>query len=518
LDAMFAAGSGFPASFMADPAHELTIKRLRLPAKASGAGFRDLADTAPAAFLGAAWQILHLLIPRAAGASVVRGPGYYKPFEQLLGVGSFDDSFAGSRYGFLLANPCPLSTAMVAAWLKCRQGIPAADLAVAGPLHGLVQDSGASYTKRGQHHLTKFREKVRGKELRVRMGALGRMDPIKMAYFSVSGSPTATVVYTSWPRSGFQFSRVEWHELTHIYAGQPSPLLSPHVGSPIAGIPGTIVDSMGMNLVSSIRLPGDGLRKRHDQVKWSLVESLRAMGMAVRPEVYGIFSAVNSAAANHHMHANNRERQGLVPDLMWRDGDGDRRLGELKSISLSPSHYKTNILAQHVHNAYAVKRRAASIPGTYVRKARRVDQRFNGTAVNAVGPMEQRLKDFGDPCVTPLVFGWWGEINSEFDDLLKYAASVGASRLWQPMLAASPEKAQGILLWNLRRRIGCEALRANVQHLMDRSAFITGDAAAAAARRDRAMSTYFQGGDPGSVGQAYAMSRLNHGPRGDGAW
>ena len=86
------------------------------------------------------------------------------------------------------------------------------------------------------------------------------------------------------------------------------------------------------------------------------------------------------------------------------------------------------------------------------------------------------------------------------------------------MLAASPEKAQGILLWNLRRRVGCEALRANVQHLMDRSAFITGDAAAAAARRDRAMSSHFQGGDPGSVGQAYAMSRLNHGPRGDGAW
>ena len=44
------------------------------------------------------------------------------------------------------------------------------------------------------------------------------------------------------------------------------------------------------------------------------------------------------------------------------------------------------------------------------------------------------------------------------------------------MLAASQAKAEGILLWNLRRRIGCEALRAgmvwygmaNVQHLMER--------------------------------------------------
>ena len=68
--------------------------------------------------------------------------------------------------------------------------------------------------------------------LHVRMGALGRTDPIKMAYFSVVGSPTATVVYTSWPRPGFQFSRVEWQELTHIYAGLPSPLLRPYVGRP----------------------------------------------------------------------------------------------------------------------------------------------------------------------------------------------------------------------------------------------------------------------------------------------
>ena len=39
LDTRFVAGSGFPATFMSDPVHELTVKRLRLPAKASG-GFQ----------------------------------------------------------------------------------------------------------------------------------------------------------------------------------------------------------------------------------------------------------------------------------------------------------------------------------------------------------------------------------------------------------------------------------------------------------------------------------------------
>ena len=88
----------------------------------------------------------------------------------------------------------------------------------------------------------------------------------------------------------------------------------------------------------------------------------------------------------------------------------------------------------------------------------------------------------------------------------------------QSLYHASPDKAHGILPWNLRRRVGCEASRANVQHLMDRSAFITGDAAAAAARKDRATASHFQGGDPGSVGQECAMSRSNHGARGGGVW
>ena len=307
LDAMFAAGFGRSGTFLSDPANELTAKRLRLPAKASGAGFRDLADAAPAAFLGASWQTLHSLTPRA-------GPGHHQPFEQTLEVGLFDESFQGSRHGVLMANPCPSSMEMAAAWARCRQDTPAAAPAAFGPLRGPVQDSGGSSMKRGQHHLTQFREKERGKLLHARMGALDPADPVEMAHFSVVGSPAATVVYTSWPKPGFQFSRVQWHELTHVHAEQPSPLLRPHAGRPIAGMPGSVVDAMGMNLVSSARLPGGGLRRRHDQVKWSLLEALRAMGL---------FSSVNSALGDDHMQANQRERQSFVPDFLWRDGDGD---------------------------------------------------------------------------------------------------------------------------------------------------------------------------------------------------
>ena len=86
------------------------------------------------------------------------------------------------------------------------------------------------------------------------------------------------------------------------------------------------------------------------------------------------------------------------------------------------------------------------------------------------------------------------------------ASNVGA-------LAASPDKAPGVCVGICGA--ACEALRASGPHLMDRSAFITGNAAA---RRDQAIAMACQGGDPGSVRQAYSMSRSNHADRGDVAW
>ena len=202
-----------------------------------------------------------------------------------------------------MANPCPLSMAMAAAWQRCRQGTPAAALAVFGPLHGLVQDSGGSFMKRGQHYITQFRGKEGGQLLHGRMGALDRTDPVKMAHFSVVGSSTATVVYTSWPRSGHS------HSCGAAKSAASSVCREAHCRD--AGIHR---GSNGHEFGFVYSFTRGGLRRRHDQVKWSLLEALRAMGMMVRPEVHCTFSSVNSvnsALANNHMQANQRERQGL---------------------------------------------------------------------------------------------------------------------------------------------------------------------------------------------------------------
>ena len=94
--------------------------------------------------------------------------------------------------------------------------------------------------------------------------------------------------------------------------------------------------------------------------------------MVVRPEVYCLFSAVN--IANHHMHANARERQGAEGkgaglDVHHSDdGASNRRLAELKSSSLKsitlkgitsentvcPSHHRTPAVGQSVKYASTI--------------------------------------------------------------------------------------------------------------------------------------------------------------------
>ena len=63
----------------------------------------------------------------------------------------------------------------------------------------------------------------------------------------------------------------------------------------------------------------------------------------------------------------------------------------------------------------AVEKRARSMPAEYRYKAKVVDERFNGTPAGTVGPMRSKPNSFGD--VSPLCFGWFGEVNSAFDNL-----------------------------------------------------------------------------------------------------
>ena len=67
---------------------------------------------------------------------------------------------------------------------------------------------------------------------------------------------------------------------------------------------------------------------------------------------------------------------------------------------------------------HAVDRRAETIPAEHVTKARKIDQKFNGTAAGVQGPFETALKAHGPSgrCVDGCAF-----------DLISSAASAGSS-------------------------------------------------------------------------------------------
>jgi hypothetical protein len=64
-----------------------------------------------------------------------------------------------------------------------------------------------------------------------------------------------------------------------------------------------------------------------------------------------------------------------------------------------------------------------------------VDKKYNGTAHDAVGPMEVALNAYGG--VQPLVAGYFGEINPRFDRLLGDAAAAGVMQLQDALHAKS---------------------------------------------------------------------------------
>ena len=127
------------------------------------------------------------------------------------------------------------------------------------------------------------------------------------------------------------------------------------------------------------------------------------------------------------------------------------------------------------------------IPREYVYKAQVADQKYCGTAVGTVGPIEQRLRSFSH--VIPLVFGAYGETGGDksgAEVLLRKLAGVGANRPWRRMKASNEKEAKGALAWLLRRRWGMMAIRENARLTLDRLAYAGAERRGAS--QDRSMA------------------------------
>ena len=110
------------------------------------------------------------------------------------------------------------------------------------------------------------------------------------------------------------------------------------------------------------------------------------------------------------------------------------------------------------------------------------------------GPAVTRLKQLqsslGNP-VLPIVAGAFGEINKAFDALLKHAAQVGAERLLRRMRLSPAPRAKGLLLQQLRVKIGPTILRGQGAMLMAKLSHVGPTAAQTSRRNQRSAERAF---------------------------
>ncbi len=281
------------------------------------------------------------------------------------------------------------------------------------------------------------------------------------------------------PKSGEAIGNSDFHLAYAALLGVPPQCLKAYVGKLKCGKGDGArpLDPYGDGLTCT-SASGDGWRKKHDHVKWSLDGWLSHAHIEHTTEVYGLFAAtINQEAAQN---IDTRTRQGLVPDLGITPHDGGpMELWELKCINQSKTYF-SNVGGSR---CAGVAHRAASVHQEYVRKAKNVDRDYNNVDVSGgnLGPTGQRLAEYGQ--VRAIVFGPRGEGSSDAHSLVDLIANKAANRRWRPMGAKSFVVARDAYKSWAYRSIGITAIRANAELIRTRLGILLGDGAAAASRR-----------------------------------
>ena len=125
--------------------------------------------------------------------------------------------------------------------------------------------------------------------------------------------------------------------------------------------------------------------------------------------------------------------------------------------------------------------RARGIPKLYRDKAQNIDREYCGAVPGQTGPLEQRLKDFGE--ILCLVAGQYGECSQHFHDLLKKLVVSKAAHISQIEGRGLSESEKGLILHQLRRRLSVSIISAQSSCLLSRLNHMTPGAKDAARRR-----------------------------------
>jgi hypothetical protein len=209
--------------------------------------------------------------------------------------------------------------------------------------------------------------------------------------------------------------------------------------------------------------------------------------------------------------------QGLVPDFIVTaeglvDGASNTSaLAELKLVRAGSTTGNpiggTTYPTRGVNSVFAarqgaVTRRGGRVQGDRERDARKVDEKFCGTAPGADGPVLRKLRTFGQ--IVPLVVGHFGEWGPGLYSLSSAVAKDAAPRVRALFGARSAADARSRGAWYFRREVAWAGLNANARLKLERAEFVGWDARSAnATRAERARYEHARRADCAWARAAY---------------
>ena len=405
---VYAEGCGYYGMLLDPDGSNITLQRLRLPARHNGCGIRSREALAPAAFAANLATASRSFITTAEQKGVVDRLGALFPPPELVRPDQ------GGRPSLFVVSSLPTATAFGNSWNTLRAEMLGS--AITGPLDQPVHNAGHDCPNKLQRDITRQREQ-RGRDLlQAAIVALDVTDPRRESCQSVDSLSSAWVA--SWPShlKGWTLSEREFREVFTTYLGCESPCARALAGLPIQDSrTRRICDSHGRQLCLAT-LPGDGFRYRHDALVDTVLRAALTSGIPGRTEPRRLF-----------IHAIPQDAQarypslGIVPDAvltinMQRDGErgGAREvLFDVKTISAGSAPYA----GRYRLTGGAVAERARLVPGAYETKARTLDRLHYGVEAPAVGLVLTALRVF--PPVCGLDFGAFGKASADVHTLVR---------------------------------------------------------------------------------------------------
>ena len=169
----------------------------------------------------------------------------------------------------------------------------------------------------------------------------------------------------------------------------------------------------------------------------------------------------------------------MVPDFQFQvpcpTGGRVSRLAELKVINCCQTRYLPGA------GPKAVDRRAKLLQGEYLRKAREADTQYLGIAKGQVGPVENKLLQYGD--INGLVVGAFGEGSEDLHTLVQIIAEARVTAMGLARGRPGTEAELGLVVGQVRRMLSTTSIRAQAERLLARMSWVGEGVGQAAKRR-----------------------------------